>query len=145
MIKKYSPGKYRCFSRLWQQGLNFANLPLLGSCTYSHSFFPEAPNVRVKYVAHRASCYTHMKDKNVLKINRTFSEDFPGWFSMKLIKSHNPNIFWFQFCWKFSENLPRIFSKNTFLENSTNFFLNLYWFENFSENFTETLHCEKVQ
>ena len=35
-------------SRLWQQGLNFANLPLLGSCTYSHSYCPEAPNVLVK-------------------------------------------------------------------------------------------------
>ena len=34
MIKKFSLGKYRCFSRLWQQGLNFANLPSLGSCTF---------------------------------------------------------------------------------------------------------------
>ena len=50
------PGKYRCFSRLWQQNLNFANLPLLGSCTYSHSDCPGAPNACVKYVAHRASC-----------------------------------------------------------------------------------------
>ena len=28
MIKKCSPRKYRCFSSIWQQGLNFANLPL---------------------------------------------------------------------------------------------------------------------
>ena len=50
------PGKYRCFSRLWQQGLNFTSLPILSSCTYSQSYCPEAPNARVKYVAHRASC-----------------------------------------------------------------------------------------
>ena len=37
-----------------QQGLNFANLPLLGSCTYSPSYCTEALNARVKYVAHRA-------------------------------------------------------------------------------------------
>ena len=30
-------------------------MPLLGSCTYSHCC-AEAPNARVKYVAHRASC-----------------------------------------------------------------------------------------
>ena len=30
-----------------------------GSCTYSHSYCPEAPNARVKYVAHRASCYSY--------------------------------------------------------------------------------------
>ena len=38
------------------KGLNFANLPLLGNSTYSYSYCPEAPNARVKYVAHRASC-----------------------------------------------------------------------------------------
>ena len=37
IIKKCSPGEYRCFSRMWQQGPNFANLPILGSCTYSQS------------------------------------------------------------------------------------------------------------
>ena len=63
MIKKCSPGKYRCFSRLWQQGPNFANLPILGSCTYSQSYYPEDANARVKYVAHWASC---------LFSNRTF-------------------------------------------------------------------------
>ena len=52
MIKKCSLGKYRCFSRLWQQGLNFVNLPLLGSCTCSHSNCPEAHNARVKHVVH---------------------------------------------------------------------------------------------
>ena len=53
MIKKCSSGKCRCFSRFWQQGLNFAKLSLLGRCTYSHSYCSEAPNTRVKYVAHR--------------------------------------------------------------------------------------------
>ena len=33
-----------------KQSLNFANLPLLGSCTYSHSYCLEAPNACVKYV-----------------------------------------------------------------------------------------------
>ena len=54
MIKKCCLGKCRYFSRLWQQGLNFANSPILGSCTHS---LPEAPDARVKYVAHTASCY----------------------------------------------------------------------------------------
>ena len=36
--------------------INFANLPLLGSSSYCHSYYPEAPNARVKYVAHKASC-----------------------------------------------------------------------------------------
>ena len=56
MIKECSPRMYRCFSRLWQKGFSFADLPLLGSCIYSHSSCPGAPNARVKYVAHRASC-----------------------------------------------------------------------------------------
>ena len=54
--------KYRCFSRLWQQGLNFANLPLLGSGTSSHSYCPEAPDAHVKYVAHRASCLIYITE-----------------------------------------------------------------------------------
>ena len=37
MIKKCSPGSTDVF----QVGLDFANLPLLGSCTYSHSYCPE--------------------------------------------------------------------------------------------------------
>ena len=48
--------------------LKAANLPLLSSCTYSHSCCPEVPNVRVKYVAHRASC---------LKINLNGEKDKP--------------------------------------------------------------------
>ena len=40
-------GEVQMFSRLWQQGRNFTNLPLLGSCTYSISYCPEAPNARV--------------------------------------------------------------------------------------------------
>ena len=44
LIKMCSPGKYRCFSRLWQQGPNFN--PQI-----------KAANARVKYVAHRASCF----------------------------------------------------------------------------------------
>ena len=55
MIKRCSSGKYRCFSRIIQQGLSFANLPLLGSCT-SHSYCPEASDPCIKYVAERASC-----------------------------------------------------------------------------------------
>ena len=31
------PRKVQMFSRLWQQGPNFANFPILGSCTYSQS------------------------------------------------------------------------------------------------------------
>ena len=47
------PGEVQMFLGLYQQGLNFANLPLLGSCT--------CPTLvaRVKYVAHRASCYLY--------------------------------------------------------------------------------------
>ena len=32
------PGEVQMFLGVWQQGLYFANLPLLGSCTYSHSY-----------------------------------------------------------------------------------------------------------
>ena len=42
--------------KMWQPGLNSANLPLLGSWTYYHSYCHEAPIERVKYVAHGASC-----------------------------------------------------------------------------------------
>ena len=37
LIKKWSPGEYRCFSRMWQHGPNFPNLPILCSCTYAQS------------------------------------------------------------------------------------------------------------
>ena len=36
-------GEVQMFLGFWQQGLNFANLHLLGSCTYSHSYCPVAP------------------------------------------------------------------------------------------------------
>ena len=65
MIKNCSPGKYRYFSRLWQQSLNFSNLLLLGSCTYSHSYCPEAPDACVKYVAQKASCLNECFEKLV--------------------------------------------------------------------------------
>ena len=76
MIKKRYPRKYRCFSRLWQQGLNFADLPLLGSCTYPHSYCPGAPDAHVKYVTHRASFQT-----DIFSIGTTTSR--PGLLSTK--------------------------------------------------------------
>ena len=51
------PGEVQMFLELWQQGLSYANLPILDSCTYSHSYRPEAPDARVKYVAQKASCF----------------------------------------------------------------------------------------
>ena len=50
MVMKCSLGNYRRFSRLCQLDLHFSNFPLFPL------LFREAPNARVKYVAHRASC-----------------------------------------------------------------------------------------
>ena len=44
------PGEVQMFFKALASRSNFANLPLLGSSTYSHSYCPEAPNARVKYV-----------------------------------------------------------------------------------------------
>ena len=61
------------FFKALQQGLNFVNLPLLGSCTYSHSYCPEAPNARVKYVAHRALVSQVLVNKLPLYLNSFLS------------------------------------------------------------------------
>ena len=53
MIKKCSLEKCRYCPRPSQQGLNFANLPLLGGCTLIALKHLDA---RVKYVDHRAAC-----------------------------------------------------------------------------------------
>ena len=50
------PREVKMFFKALTQGFNFANLPSLDSCTYSHSYCPEAPSAHVKYVAHRAYC-----------------------------------------------------------------------------------------
>ena len=74
------PGEVQMCSMLWQQGLNFAfsNLTLLGSCTYSHSYGPEAPYARVKYVAHGAFCCNY----NAIFLN---SKRFQAWATVVLI------------------------------------------------------------
>ena len=53
MIKKCSIRWCRYFSRF---GFNFANLPLLGSCTVIALKHLMVVSGRVKYVAHKASC-----------------------------------------------------------------------------------------
>ena len=84
MIKKCSKGKCRYFSRL---GFNFANFALIGQL---YSYCPEAPNGRVKYLAHMASFYQYFE--RILSVAEELSLDGASNYSLQILYSAEPRI-----------------------------------------------------